>query len=196
MLGNTPFFAGTTSWLYKAYHLVLIVCGDVQGDTNIAVVTGIAVSTGLVIAVCVVPAMVNPVRDRRKTNALLVQTVLMLSATNAGVHIAVAWERASVAALWAQLLTGHIFYSLAVTCLREKHLVVGAPFVTIVTGAAALSMPLVACMTGARPHEVHGLGLVLALGVGELCGLCIYCVAQIVHAGGGAYEYLVRMLCE
>ena len=196
MLSSTPFFARTTSWLYKAYHLVLIMSGENRGETNVPVVLGIALGMGLVVAVCVMPSIVHPVRDRATTNALLVQTVLMLSAINMGVHVTLSRGTPAMAALWVQLLTGHVFYSLAIACLDNKHIVVGAPFVTIVVGAAALALPLAACMTAPRPPEVHGLALVLALGTGELCGVTVFCLSQMVHAGGNAYEYVVRMLCE
>lgn len=196
MSSHGPFFASTTSWLYKAMHLALIVSASDAAEVHLSVLRGLVIGMGVIVLVCVLPSLVHPVCDRRKTTALLVQTIILLSATQSALCYAESYELLMSAPLLVQLVSGHMFYSLSAACVHDKQILLAAPFVTIVFGTAALVLPVAASMSGPRAPAAHGLALVVALGVGEMCGVAVYCLAQVVHAGGACYEGVVRMLCE
>ena len=196
MVARHAYFARTTSWLYKALHLALIVSAQSTRSTDLSVLSALMVIAGVLTGICVFPSMVHPVRDRRDTNALFVQGLLVLACTHAGLYWLCRHGHTSSAAVGVQLMLGHVFYSFSSACLKDKHIMIGAPLVAIVFAAAALCFPIVASLAGPRAPEAHGLSLVVALGVGELVGVMVFVAAQLVHALGGVYESIIRSLCE
>ena len=196
MATSTSFFAETTSWFYKALHLALIVSSAPDAALHAEILNGLAGPTlGVLVLVCVLPSIVNPVRSRVRTNALVVQAVLMMSAMHLSMRAAQHYGHAAATPLVVQLLSGHVCYSLARSCIREKEILLGAPLAAVVFGGGAVVLPVLASLAGPRAPEVHGLALVVALGAGEVCGCVVYAAAQGLHLCGLTYESVVRTLC-
>lgn len=196
MQGQTALFACTTPWLYKAYNLALIISTSSDTQLFYSLLCSFAVAMGGLLLVCVLPSMVHPVRSRVATNSLVLQALLMLTGLQAGLSALVSHGHANAAALWTQLVGGHIAYSVAAATLADKTLLVGAPFVAVAFGCAAAALPLAASLAGPRAPEAHGIFLVAALGAGEVCGILAFCVAQALRMGGHMYEAVVRGICE
>lgn len=196
MQGQKPMFACTTSWLYKAYHLGLIISASSDTELFYSALRSLSVIMGGLLLVCVLPSMVHPVRSRLATNGLVLQTMLMLTGLQLGLFLLVSYGHANAAALWTQLVGGHIAYSVTAATLSDKTLLVGAPLVAVAFGCAAAALPLAASLAGPRAPEAHGIFLIAALGAGEVCGMLAFCVAQALRMGGQMYEAVVRTICE
>lgn len=196
MTAHAAPFARTTSWLFKAYNLALIISASDNSTPQMAVLNGLCFGLGALLLVCALPSVVHPMRSRAATNALVLQTVLMITAMQLGLCMLGAYGHRSTANLWVQLLSGHIAYSVTTAALADKSLLIGAPFVALAFGTATAVIPVAASFCGPRAPEAHGLLLIAALGAGEVCGLCVFCVSYVLRLAGQAYEGLVRVICE
>ena len=190
-----PYYARTSPWLYKAFHLFLVISGfreqSVLADTCAAITRAVAVT----LAICMLPSLVHAVRRRDRTTTLFTQSLLMLSALNFLLFQAAA-HRPDAVALILQLLSGHIFYSLASTCLQDRHVLLYSPLICVIFGACAAVFPVLASFAGPRPRDAEGWLLVACLCAGELCGLAAYCAAVCIGVVSAGYESALRALVE
>jgi len=106
-------FAHTSSWVYKALHLALVVSAsrDDAGMTHEAGATLLRVVC-LVLLACFLPAILHAVPRREHTTSLLTQTILMLALKSVARNQLVARGMRAAGSLVAQLVTGHVFYAL------------------------------------------------------------------------------------
>ena len=190
-----PYFVRTTPWLYKAFHLALVITAFREQTLLAETCSALAHGVALVLAICTLPSLLHAVRQRERTTHLIVQSVLMASALNIALHRAAA-HRPDAVALLLQLLSGHVFYTLACTCLADRHLLLFGPLVSVACGTCAVVFPVLASLAGPRPADAEGLLLVACLCAGELCGLAVYCVAVCVWVVSVGYESLLRALVE
>ena len=190
-----PCYARTSSWLYKGFHLFLVISAFREQTMLVDTCAAIARAVAVTLAICMLPSLVHAVRRRDRTTTLLAQSVLMLSALNFLLGQAAA-HRPDAVALLLQLLSGHIFYSLANTCLQDRHLLLYSPLICVVFGACAVAFPVLASFAGPRPRDAEGVLLVACLCAGELCGLAVYCAAVCIGVVSAGYESALRALVE
>jgi hypothetical protein len=128
-------FAHTSSWVYKALHLALVVSAsrDDAGMTHEAGATLLRVVC-LVLLACFLPAILHAVPRREHTTSLLTQTILMLALMSVARNQLVARGMRAAGSLVAQLVTGHVFYALTAACLRDPELLVYSPTAVVIFG--------------------------------------------------------------
>ena len=189
-------FASTTPWLYKAFHLLLVISGFQDHVLLLSVYRGLLMGMTVVTFLLLFPSAIHSVRNRVLTTSLIVQSFFMLSLMMNGLVYLAHLGYASLVPVCVQILSGHFFFSLASASVKNKGLLVYGPIVCICFGLCSIVVPVLASIAGPRAESVQGIRLVIFLGLGEAMGILVFVLAQLCAMGGKLYESVVRYLVE
>jgi hypothetical protein len=193
------FFAHTTPWLYKAFHLFLVFSGFQDQVLLLPVFRGLLVSMSCIVCIGLFPSLIHSVRNRSQTTSLIVQSLMILSIMMCGFVLMAHNDFARFIPISGQIISGHMFFTLAHTAVNQKKLLVYGPVWSLLFGCSAVIFPILASIAG--PQTVGTVGiekmqLIIFLGLGEMVGMLVFVLAQCVAFAGNLYENSVRYIVE